>query len=505
MSTAFQIALADQSAARMASLLQTLNELLRAVDSRVVLLRPLTASFDSQSDDLDLLLTESQRQQLICAAKAACHQGQIHCRIRQTVAAKAELTLWTIDCSQRLMIDLWTSFDQLPHQQRKSISATRLLNTLSPLTLHSETNPAHEAADPRIPALRQLPPDIDLCLLLQHVSKKSKSLSVRTVRERITAACGRLAVWSPDPATMSVPHDMLAALRELARELDNAIIITRNNIALTERYLVLRLAAASGNRGLRILEPRRSRRLLTDLRKAIMKRLPCLAVIGSDGAGKSSLVKAFAKQQPTVQPVVAKKFYRRSLSYQIITGLFKRLGGLDRGVFDDRCASIVTLRAIPAAWIKLLLRLNPFSRNSKPVPPSPSIAERARIPEAMILDRSVSSFLIADRKSDTPTLTCGATWIESLIPPVTSVLMMMPWDELTRHKQELSACGHEQYQRLLFEQAQRQSPMDIMLLARTESAEAAAKVIAKIFEADPRSVRDPETRSHTKRFKKAAA
>ncbi len=505
MSSAFQISHADPSAAQATSLLQSLNELLRAVDGRVVLLRPLTASFDSQSDDIDLLLTESQLRQLICAAQAACHEGQIHGRIRQTVDTKVELTLWTIDCTQRLMIDLWTSFDQLPHQRQKSISATRFLNTLSPLTRHSETNSSLDAADPRIPALRQLPPDIDLCVLLQHLAKKRKSLSARTVRERITAACRRLATWSPDPATVSVPHNLLATLRELAGELDKAIIITRNNITLTERYLVRRLAAASGNRGLRILEPRRSRGILTDLRKAIMKRLPCLAVIGSDGAGKSSLVRTLAKQQPTAQPVVAKNLYRRSLSYQIVTGLLKRFGGQTRGLFDDRFAPIVTLRAIPAAWIKLLLRLNPFARNGRPVPQSPPAVDRGRIPDALIFDRSVASFLITNRKSDTPTLCCGATWIESLMPPVTSVLMLMPWDELTRRKQEMSACGHQQYQRLLFEQAQRQSPMDVILLARTESAEAAATVIGTMINAAPRSFSEPGTQSHTRRFKKAAA
>ena len=501
MFSAFGLPRVDLSAPQTTCLLQSLSDLLRAVDGRAVLLRPLSTSIDSQSDDIDVLLTESQRKQLMCGAKAACLQGQIHCRIRQSGAAKAELTLWTIDCSQKLKIDLWTNFDQLPHQRRKSISAARLLSTLSPVTRHPETNAAHETADPRIPALRQLPPDIDLCLLLQHLAKKRKSLTARAVRERINAACSRLAAWSPDPATVSLPHDLLATLRELAAELGKANIITQKNIAISEDYLVRRLAGVAGNRGLRILEPRRSRGLLTGLRSAIKNRLPCLAVVGSDGAGKSSVVTAFVTQQTSCQAVVAKKLYRRSITYRIVSSLFTRPGGLHRGFFDDRFARIATLRAIPSMWMRLLLSPNRFSQSARPVPEE----TLRRVPGATIFDRSVASFLIRDRKSHTPTLAPGATWIESLIPPVTSVLLLLPYAELTRRKQEMSACGHEQYQRLLFEQALRQMPVDVVLLASMESADAAAHCIGRIIEPDERSVCQPKTLTHLSPVRKAAA
>ena len=105
-----------------------------------------------------------------------------------------------------------------------------------------------------------------------------------------------------------------------------------------------------------------------------------------------------------------------------------------------------------------------------------------------ILDRSIDSFLIIDRKSDTPHLTRFATWIERLIPPATRVLLTLPHADLTGRKQEMSAPGHDIYQRLLFEQALRQQPADLILLANLPSAQAAAAAICELLQDDRQSV-----------------
>jgi hypothetical protein len=80
-----------------------------------------------------------------------------------------------------------------------------------------------------------------------------------------------------------------------------------------------------------------------------------------------------------------------------------------------------------------------------------------------------------------PRISSAAKWIEPLIPPVTSVLLALPHSELIDRKDEMSAPGHETYQRLLFEQALRQQPTDIILLASLESVEATAAVTAELL------------------------
>ena len=446
-------------------LFAALNVLLRAVDGRVILLRSLPAKFDSQRDDIDLLLSESQRQQLFLAAFAQCTLGEFHCRIQQNSRSKAQLVLSTLDCSTKLMIDLWTIFDQFPLRRRFSIPADRFLNTFT------------KAANEQIPALHQLAPDIDLCLLIQHLARKRKTVTSSTVQERIALACDRLKSWSPERAEERVPQDLLLSLRNIADRLPRAMLIAPASIELSQFYLQRRLAETPGNRGLRILVPRPRRSWLTDVRKAVLQRRPTLAVIGSDGAGKSSVVAALTEHEPNTKPIVAKKFYRRSLMYQLTSGLMKRLFGTDRDRFDDHAATLITLRALVASWIRICTQ----SRRHTP-----------------ILDRSIAGFLIISRKSDLPLLAHGATWIERLIPPTTSVLLTMPYSELTCRKLEMSAPGHTAYQRLLFEQSLRQQPTDVVLVASQETVSATAFAIIELLRGVPQSATACDKESSTR-------
>ncbi|MEJ7592105.1 MAG: hypothetical protein WKF77_11185 [Planctomycetaceae bacterium] len=504
MHSASSLTSVDSSPDPASCLFAALNELLRAVDGRVVLLRPLTACFDSQRDDVDLLLSESQREQLLLAAFSLCTRERIHCRIQQSSPAKAQLILWTITCSQKLMIDLWTSFDQLPRRRDTCIPAERLLNTLTASVPDTQIHTSCGAYDAgavteqshpgrtqeRIPALRQLPPDIDLCLLLQHLAAKRRKLTTTAVRERITRACERFASWSPQQTFLSVPHNLQVALLDVVDHLPRAIMITPKSIALSEEYLLQRLTCVANNRGLPVLARRGRRGLMTGLRRAMLKHRPTVAVIGSDGAGKSSVVSALTRQQPNSTSVVAKKFYRHSLTYQFFSGLMKRLFGTDRGVFDDHTAPLITLRAAAVSCIRMSVSFNPWSMNRRSVADKKSLVPDQRLNKLLhfaVFDRSISSFLITHRKSDTPNLTHGATWIESFIPPVTSVLLTLPHSELIRRKQEMSALGHDAYQRMLFGQALRQQPGDLILLASQPSAQAAAMAICELLRHDTRS------------------
>ena len=483
------------------SLFVVMNELLRAVHGRVALLRPLAGNFDDQRDDMDLLLTESQRKQLLRAAYARCILGDIHCRIQQNSPTKIQLILWTTDCSSQLMIDLWTSFDQLPRRRYNAISAVRLLNTLSDGNASERRENVHGC--PQIPALRLLPADIDFCLLVQHLAAKRRKLTTPACRERIVAACERLRSLATASATVHDP--LLTALLDLASRLPLAMIVTPNFIKVTEACLLQRLAAVPNNRGLPVLERRQRRGPVTELRKAILQRRPAVAVIGSDGTGKSSIVAALTLQQQNTVTVVAKKFYRRSLAYQFVGGLIKRLCGMDRGDFDDHVSPWISIRAAAAFWVTMCL---PFSHWSKsrvsgtamngPV----SVSELSRPKRTLILDRSCVTFLITDRKSDAPRLTSSATWIEAVTPPVRSVLLTLPYTALEHRKQEMSSAGHEIYQHLLFEQALRQRPSDLTLLAGLPSAEESAAALCKILKWVSLPVGEPRTSTE---FGKVAA
>jgi hypothetical protein len=165
-------------------------------------------------------------------------------------------------------------------------------------------------------------------------------------------------------------------------------------------------------------------------------------------------------------------------------------------------APFITLRASAAAWMSMCLPLNAWSMLKSAVTDRKRLISGRELPATALLDRSIASFLITERKSDTPTLTRAATWIESLIPPVTSVLLTLPHSELTRRKQEMSAPGHDTYQRMLFEQALRQQPADLILLANLPSTQAAATAICELLRDEGRPV---ESSTETADSRKAAA
>ncbi len=430
------------------TLFATLNSLLRGVGGRVVLLRTLPQDFDHRIDDIDLLMTPEQCQQLLRVAYTFCLQKELHCRIEQSSPSKTRLTLWTVNASQKLMIDLWTDFDQLPLCRQHCIPADRLRNALT------------EYANDQIPALHHLPPDIDLCLLIQHLAKKRKALNSPGARFRISCACDRLESWSVMPDQRSLPQDLLQGLRSVAGRLSQAYVLTADSIAVAHEYLLARLANVPGNRGLQVLQRRKRRGVLTSARAAILRSRPAIAFVGSDGAGKTSVISAIAEKQMNVVPMVAKKLYRRSLIYQLGSGLAKRLHGTNRDRFDSLAFIPIVFRALTAAWGHAVFR---------------------SIHQTPVFDRSVASFLIAHRKTNMPRISSAAKWIEHLIPPVTSVLLALPHSELIDRKDEMSAPGHETYQRLLFEQALRQQPTDIILLASLESVEATAAVTAELL------------------------
>ena len=118
--------------------------------------------------------------------------------------------------------------------------------------------------------------------------------------------------------------------------------------------------------------------------------------------------------------------------------------------------------------------------------------------DALLLDRSIASFLILGRKSDDPQFHGAAPLLERAIPPVTTVLLTVPFTQLAERRQEMSRRGHYRYQSLLFQQALRQRPADVIVIASTQTADD-AKALIRIFDCNSHV---PEYGSH---FKEAAA
>ena len=416
--------------------------MLRSGSGPVALLRPITKDFDPDRDDIDLLLTDQQRSALLAAALEESAAGRLHLTVRQKCSEKVQLTLWNRAASQRLTVDLWSVFSQLPNHPRKMIRAEDLLRFMGPA---SDTG-AQGTGSIRLSA------DVDFCLLVLHLAAKTKPLSSASARERIRQAGDRLMVSIPALFAADRPADELISLIEVSENLRTvAQTIPNRFVRIAENFLLARLTGV-------MLQPRTNRNLFTGIRGWLMKRVRCVAVVGSDGAGKSSVCEAIGGRPSGNPPIVAKKLYRCSWLYRVVSSVTKKLTGFDRGRFDDSVAQLITLRGAISLW--------------------PGFAKRSA---NLLLDRSLGSFLITNRKSERPRLSRLTTWLEQILPPVTTVLLAVPFRALARRKAEFtSAAGHARYQQLLFEQALRQRPCDLIVLANTGSAEDAARAFESI-------------------------
>jgi len=466
---------------RSADLLTLLNDfLLRVSEGPVVLLRPLPNDFDSRRDDVDLLLTAPQRSKLLSAVFEASVAGQLHMRVRQACDEKAELVLWNPDCTSSLTVDLWSAFNQLPHHRRKVIRADHLLSSISPDS---------QLSGSPLNATIQMPADLDLCLFVLHLASKQKPLASPVVRQRLLVAFDRLRRLSLEETDSALCLSDVSHLLTSFEPLLCSVRIPPHLVRDAETYLLKRVRASSDKLYGPIPESRGRRGLLTKTRRWLMTRVPCLAIVGSDGAGKSSVCETLAKSQASnFEPCVGKKLYRRSLLYQLLSGLAKRIGGIERGDFDDQKAGWITLRASFSLWFHFAVRpakgigllRGEAGAFGWAVNDAFSTHPRPSCRRTLLLDRSVASFLIVDRKTQNPQRHRSASWLERLLPPVTTVLLAVPFSLLSQRKQEMSHEGHERYQWLLFQQAMRQKPVDVIVVANTRSVDDAARVIRMI-------------------------
>lgn len=460
------------------SLLSPLRELLACLPDRsVILLRPLPTGFRSDTDDVDLLLPPMDCDRLLWTAFRFATAGRLHFHVRRQREEKTQLILRDPTGQEQLIVDLWTSVTQLgPWRSRAAISAE---------TLRSSVDPEPVADTFALPAsVRRLPPDIEFCLYLLHLARKRRSLSAPRVPERLRDMTGRLA--EDDRATS---RELAACAVELRGKAQVPSRLWLRALQILELRLSESMRSSSPRSGSaaaaaaptvfhrRPLHP--GYRASAVVRRWLGQRIRCFTVSGSDGIGKTTLIRRLADISPRADARVAKKLYRRSLLYQLAGGLIRRVCGWHRDRLDDRFAALITLRAAVALWGILIVR---------------GLLARPPGGRTLLLDRSVRDFLIQNRKTDSPRWIGGARRWERLVPPTTTVLLAASWQQLQQRRVEMTAVGFDRCQGLLFEQACRSLSFDVAVFSTAASEDDTARVVSRCLNLDRR----PEDASDTR-------
>lgn len=465
-------ALRPPLAYRSATLLSLLNSLLLRVEGLpIALLRPLPQNFDAERDDVDLLISHEQRSRLLEIAFKATATEHFHFRVLQSCAEKVQLTFWDERCEESLKVDLWSSFSQIPNHRRKAISAERLLALHAGHSTAIQKGPADDSI--LLEAAVRLRSDIEFCLLILHLVVRKKSLATTVTRERLDSAFENLKSFSLTESPERI--DGLPELLQVAESTRFSNVLSQQHVQLAESHLFRELAKADLSDAQPFLDFRKPGRTICRARRWIAQQAPCIVIIGSDGAGKTTICKSLVAACPSsIVPMVAKKLYRRSLIYRISTGLAKRIG-IERGLFDEQHCIWLTLRAATAFWMVSVWHMTKQAMRAL------LKIKRSRI---MLLDRSIAGFLIQDRKSQNPRLHPQAESLERVLPPSTTVLLSVSFEKLSLRKQEMSYLGHQLYQRILFEQALRQSPVDLIVLSNSGNSDGAVRSIQSILKLD---------------------
>lgn len=466
MSDASAVVLRAQVPAEILSLLSLIFARCR---NHVVLLREVTQSFNAQNDDIDLLLSESDRTLVLKACLEASINGWANFRIRAGNADKVQLEVWNVDATCCVRLDLWTGFTQLVSRRRWKLTAEQLI------AMVDTTNCDKVCSDDFPLMLKRLPADIELALLVLHWSAKRRSLTEPVAQERLKSAIHRLQQY-PEPDSRD---EMASRISTAAGSGDGRLMLRQELLRCTgllrnARFVPAAISTALEDRLVAIpcLQPVpcHRRRLRYEVGRLVSRLLPIRSIVGSDGSGKSSVLRQLASLKPlAVCPIVAKKYYRRSFSYRLLASLARRGFGISKEQFDDALAPFITLRAAAAQWASMSAKIfvTAITRSDR---------------RELWIDRSVTSFLITHRKSHAPRMASGSRWIERLTMPATTVLLAVPFSKLIERKQESTEAGHVKYQQLLCDQALRRHPADLVLIANSQSVEASISAITAVLE-----------------------
>ncbi|MCA9060625.1 MAG: hypothetical protein KDA85_19070, partial [Planctomycetaceae bacterium] len=333
--------LLSESSDALDDLFRLAAELLSQLPRRsCVLLRPVVEPFDPEREDVDLLISEVARQQLLQQAFEAAERGRCHLRIVRHREDKVQLTLYSLNGNTALKFDLWTVFAQMALRPEYRIPAEQILNLAVPSDCRIRGDRLRDS-------VASLPPDVEFCIYVQHLESRKRSITSPQVQLRLMALKSRLI----DQCDSEISY-----LFESLHQLLQTDRISRTILLQTHMHLLREVTDRSGLPRQHKPRASSSARAAAEIQRGVQRIVPCVAIDGSDGAGKTTLTRELAQLFPqTIDVVSGKKLYRRSWTYQILGGLICRLTRCSRESLDEFAVRPLVARAALAHW-QLLAR-----------------------------------------------------------------------------------------------------------------------------------------------------
>lgn len=344
--------------------------------------------------DVDLLASKSGVRNFARRVGLVCAEEGLSYRIQRENTLKTIITLCSPHLVAGIHFDLWTDLWQI-FGGRNSLR-------------FCDVRPA---CAPASGAVLRMPPALELAIYVQHLSVKRRVLASPTVQSRLlyyAASCravGEVEVAGEADRLLHLPSVDEAALRIAERYL-------RKRLARTHRWLG---PSRRIGRCARTLAARRLRLRFADR---------ALALIGVDGAGKSSLAESLAAHVGDGgSRFTSKSLYRKTMVFRVLYGLNWRTWRARRERVDEVVAPLTFVTAA-------------FSLGSR-------LAELGT--GGVTFDRYLPDFLYVRRKTDEPSFSRLAflgRWFHVAVPVIH---LTVPYEILLRRKSEVSRRGLARY------------------------------------------------------------
>ncbi len=350
------------------------------------------------SGDIDLLGSPQSVNSLLEFAFQLALQGTFHFRVVKRNPRKVALCLFSFDGAHRIELDLWIELWQIDRSARMLCYA----DCRSKIVAHTG-------------AIFRLPIHLEACIYIHHLASKQRDLSTRGIRHRLKFY--RQSLRNNGPTTLTSPLD----------ELIGGGAISNDMLYLTAEMLESQLGATFKRSAGSV----RASFLLTKLRAWMLgapRRTNMIAIMGCDGVGKTSILRALVETSPQVQRLfTGKHLYRKSLIYKLMVALMRPLMRTPREKFDEQFALFAYFRASVALRLKFWYG---------------SVFRR---PGLTLIDRSLADFIYVNRKTDEPRF-CKGYKISSFIGLRIPVIhLVVDHDILMERKLEFTRKGHEIY------------------------------------------------------------
>lgn len=379
--------------------------------------------------DVDLLGTPDAVAALTRRAFALARDGVCHARVRRERADKVQLELLSLDLRRRIVFDLWLEVWQLDGGRR----GLRFDDVSSRLE--------------RRGGLLRMPPDLEASVYVHHLATKRKDLASLAVKARLdhyASACA--AADAPDLA------DALRRLRD--EHLPPTELLDQTRAVIRQ---------ATGGRPWRRGGPGWRRTWTRGLGSSpfVPRGAPLVAIVGCDGAGKTSLSESIERSDPDhFSARLGKQLYRRWLPFRLLY----RGSELTIRTTQERIDELLAPFAFGLAWLslwKLQLRRN-----------------RERDATLVLTDRALMDFLYVERKSDQPRFSWATRVLAPLAVGIPAVHLIVAHDVLRARKDEMTLAGHEAYDADTFRCYTSARAFDYLALANAGSLEPTAGALA---------------------------